>query len=301
MRRRFAYLHIPKVAGTAVSSALAAAVPDSSRAPFLLDRTLFGSFDGFDLVDPVHAASVWHPGHGDLADADVVVGHFSLPSLRTGFDADEIAVLLREPRARLLSHYAFWRGWDPELHEAWAPYTASRRAVELEWKDFLCDPSIAAQTDNLAIRMLLGDDPDVPPDGFIDPAMLDALATRAAMRLREVGHIDVIERHGCWDRLAGWLDTPLDVQRVNVTAPAAAAPIRRWWFEGSDRVLDDRTRGDRLLWEMAGGDDADRIWLGQVEKIVAPFEERDTFEVDQTVRDSRPFTDRVRTWIERRR
>jgi hypothetical protein len=66
-------------------------------------------------------------------------------------------------------------------------------------------------------------------------------------------------------------------------------------------VLDDRTRGDRLLWEMAGGDDADRIWLGQVEKIVAPFEERDTFEVDQTVRDSRPFTDRVRTWIERRR
>ena len=280
MRPRFAYLHVPKVAGSSVSSALAAAAPEARRARYLLDRTLFGGFDRFDEVDPVNAASVWDPSRGDLDTHDVVVGHFSLASLLTGFESFEVAMLLREPRARLLSHYSFWRGWDPPIHDGWAPYAASRRAVELEWAEFLSDPSIAAQTDNLAIRMLVGPDPDIPPDDFIDAAALDDLATRALHRQRSLGHVDVIERSGCWDRLGDWLDTTLDMQRVNVTALASGPPIQRGWFDdtASNAVLDQRTRGDRLLWSDAGGADdvADVVWRRHVDKIVESFEQSPT-------------------------
>ena len=280
MRPRFAYLHVPKVAGSSVSSALAAAAPEARRAPYLLDRTLFGGFDRFDEVEPVNAASVWDSSRGDLDTHDVVVGHFSLASLLTGFESSEVAMLLREPRARLLSHYSFWRGWDPPTHDGWAPYDASQRAVELEWAEFLSDPSIAAQTDNLALRMLVGPDPDIPPDDFIAAAALDDLAARALHRQGSLGHVDVIERSECWDRLGAWLDTTLDMQRVNVTPLASGPPIKRSWFDdpASNAVLHERTRGDRLLWSDAGGaaDVADLVWSQHVDKIVGSFEQPPT-------------------------
>lgn len=275
MRRRFAYLHVPKVAGSSVSSALAAADPAARRAPFLLDRTLFGGFARFGEVDPANAASVWDPSKGSLDAHDVVVGHFSLSALTTGFEPGEVVMMLREPRSRLLSHYSFWRGWDPPIHDGWLPYEASRRAVELDWASFLRDPSIAAQTDNLALRLLLGPDPDIPPDAFIEASRLDELAARALASLDSLGHVDVIERHGCWQRLGAWLDTTLDMQRVNVTALASGPPIQRSWFDDADRALHERTRGDRMLWNLAGGADdvAESSWSHQVDKIVRPFEQ----------------------------
>lgn len=283
MRRRFAYLHIPKVAGSSVSSALAAAAPDARRAPYLLDRSLFGGFDRFDMVNPTNAASVWDPSCGGLELHDVAVGHFSLPSLLTGFELSDVAMMLREPRARLLSHYSFWRGWDSPTHDGWAPYVASRRAVELDWNGFLRDPSIAAQTDNVAVRMLLGAHPDIPLDNFIAASAIDGLAAEALERQLALGHVDAIEQPGCWDRLAQWLGASLDIERVNVTALASGPPIERTWFgEGSaHEALDDRTRGDRVLWSEVGGsvDAADVIWRGQIDKIVGPFEQ---LAVDET-------------------
>ncbi len=87
----------------------------------------------------------------------------------------------------------------------------------------------------------------------------------------------MIERSGCWDRLGDWLDTTLELQRVNVTALASGPPIQRGWFDDpvSNAVLDERTRGDRLLWSDAGGavDVADGVWRRHIDKIVESVEE----------------------------
>lgn len=279
MRSRFAYLHIPKVAGSSVSRALAEANPQARRAPFLLDRILFGGFDRFEEVDPANAASVWQAGSTSLADFDVAVGHFGLDSLLTGFERGDVATIVREPRTRLLSHYSFWRGWDDPVHEGWAPYVASRYAADLDWEGFLSEPKIAAQTDNLAVRMLIGADPSIPPDGFIEDTMLDALTDRAITALDALGYVDLVERgDDCWSGLGEWLGVDLTVPRVNVTRLATGPTIDRSWFtqQAGDGALADRTRGDRRVWDhiaarfTLNSGTADDVWTAQVERVCGP-------------------------------
>jgi hypothetical protein len=278
VRSRFAYLHIPKVAGSSVSRALADANPQARRAPFLLDRILFGGFDRFDEVEPANAASVWEPGAAALADFDVAVGHFGLDSLLTGFAPGDVATIVREPRTRLLSHYSFWRGWDDQVHDGWAPYAASRVAATSDWYDFLLEPSIAAQTDNLCVRMLIGADPAVPLDGFIEGDDLDALTNRAIASLDNLGYVDLIERGDeCWSGLGEWLGTELVVPRVNVTQLASGPRIDRAWF-GDGGALSDRTRGDRRLWDHIAErfevdpSVADTVWAAQIERVCGSFD-----------------------------
>ena len=72
------------------------------------DRTLFGNFDLDEL--PEHQRSqVFIGTPEDLAIFDVVIGHYSVQMLRSGRDLDDLVVLFREPRSRLLSLYTFWR------------------------------------------------------------------------------------------------------------------------------------------------------------------------------------------------
>lgn len=278
MRSRFAYLHIPKVAGSSVSRALATANPEAGRAPFLLDRILFGGFDRFDEVDPVNAAAVWAPGSPSLADYDVVVGHFGLDSLMNGFELSDIVTIVREPRTRLLSHYSFWRGWDSPVHDGWAPYAASRSAVDLDWESFLSQPAIASQTDNLTVRMLIGADPSIPLDGFIEDDVLDALTDRATAVLDRLGYVDLVERgEDCWSGLGEWLGVDLTVPRVNVTRLAAGPTIDRSWF-ADQGALADRTRGDRRIWDHVAArfavspGTADEVWSAQVDRVCGSFD-----------------------------
>ena len=73
-----------------------------------------------DAIDPEWRK---HPvAHDDeaqeLSGYDVLIGHFPLPLLNRITAPSLVATVLREPRARLLSHYAYWRlaseqpGWQ---------------------------------------------------------------------------------------------------------------------------------------------------------------------------------------------
>lgn len=250
MRPRFAFLHIPKVAGSTVTRALTAATGDRSVCPAAMDRTLFGGFGDFDLLDPARRSQVHLGTADDLASHDVVIGHYSLQNLRHAFEPQDIATLLREPRARLLSLYTFWRGWRPERHDGWLPYQASQRAAEREWPSFLTDPSIAAQTDNVALRMVVGSDPRIPVDGFIDERHHDELVDLALGHLGELGHVGVIDSGPvCWARLGSWLDTELDIGVVNQTVDEAQLPTD-WdhWIPEGGAAVDARTAADSRLW-----------------------------------------------------
>jgi hypothetical protein len=254
VRARYGYLHVPKAAGSSVMSALHAVAGDRTVYRPTMDRTLFGPFDRFDDLPERRRAMVHTGDDHELAAHDIVIGHFALPSLQAGRQLSDIVMILREPRARLISHYSFWRGWTDAAHDDWEPYGASRRAAELDWPDFVEDPSIAAQTDNVALRLLLGDDPRVPIDDFIDPADSDSLVADAIERLARLGHVDVIE-HGdaVWGRLGAWIGHDLRAERRNETVDASGRPTDwpRWFTPRSALALCRRTALDRELWNAA--------------------------------------------------
>ncbi len=257
---------------------------DATRAPFVLDRSLFGSFDRFAEVRSTLAPMIWTPDEIPLTAYDVVIGHFSLSSLLTAFEPDEIAMNLREPRSRLLSHYSYWRSWTDPEHQSWSPYDASLRARELGWSEFLDEESIAAQIDNVAVRLLVGPDPRIPSEGFIEPADLDELVARALVLQRSLGVVDVIERGDrCWANLGQWLGRPLIVARDNETSRSEHSDIELHPKDPvTSRRLDRLTAGDRVLWADAAsatgptdtGSDmgrlADETWMEHVARLADP-------------------------------
>jgi hypothetical protein len=262
VRDRIGYLHVPKAAGTSISEALLRAATAAVRAdgspvsicPAVTDRSLFGTFDDFESLAPDQQSMVFRGPVEELAEFDVVKGHFDIRSLRAGRGDDDIAVLLREPRARLLSLYTYWRSWTEAEHASWGNYDASRHAVRLVWSDFLDDRTIAPQIDNVAARLVLGPHPLIPLDGFITEADTARVTEDALEALGGLGFVDVIE-HGadCWRRLGEWAGLDLDVVPRNETRTEDIVPAV--WRGASERsvlaALDRRTAVDRHLWTAA--------------------------------------------------
>lgn len=203
--------------------ALRVALPDASFAERRFDCAIFCDFDDFDALAPEMRAriAVTDEEVDELAGCDVVSGHFTLPTLLRIAEPASIATVLREPRARLLSLYAYWRSED---FRAWAPYAAhvhARRPLE----EFLAEPALAAATDNKLVRLLLADDPLIPVRGFIADEAVPALAERALERLAELGFVGVqeLDEH-MWAGLSRAFGCDLDSRHVNATVSAPATP-----------------------------------------------------------------------------
>lgn len=272
MRRRFAFLHVPKTAGSSATAAIRQAIdavePPLDVCPWGLDRTLFGAHDGIEQLAPQRGVFTGDPA--ELAPYDAILGHFALSSLVEGRTPADVASLFREPRSRLLSLYTFWRSWPEERHAEWDPYDASRVAVAREWSDFLADASIASQTDNAAARLLLHPHPLIPVDGFIRDADVEEVTGAALAALDSLGHADVIERgDGCWLALGAWLGSPLVVGHRNTTSSDQHVELGgRSDPEGAEAAarLLGRTRIDAAVWHRAvlrsgalSADQADRL------------------------------------------
>lgn len=192
--RRLAYLHVPKAAGTALTSAIEKNLGQGSLSPVRFDRAVFGPFDQFDELAPaIRAAVATNEAELEaLREARFVAGHFFLSSLARFFELGEIFTVLREPRARLLSQYDFWRLQTPEENALWAPYDLPA-AAQQAFARFLEDPKAASSTDNVVCRLVLGPDERFSAERFIDPADAAALADEAIGRLRELRYVAVVE------------------------------------------------------------------------------------------------------------
>lgn len=262
MRDRIGYLHVPKAAGSSVTDAIRRAVIGTAEreqrtvsiCPQVMDRTLYGDFDRYDELQGKPREMIFTGPPGELAGHDVIVGHFSAASLEHGRTTDDLAVVFREPRARLISHYAYWASWSEAEHASWDPYDGSRVAAQLPWPEFLVEASVASQIDNVATRLLLAPHPLIPPDGFIATGDVDALRDEALTALDGFGLVDAIE-HGpaCWSRLGHWAGLEIDVARRNVTETDAVDTVRWARAEVPDaiRALSARTAIDRDLWRSA--------------------------------------------------
>lgn len=248
-RRRIGFMHVPRTSGTALVSAMRSQIR-IGRSAYAFDRVLFGDFTAFDEL----AAPVRQLVHDDLSmlprRADFLAGHMARSTLLQA-GRNHLMTILREPRSRLLSHWTFWRGHtDNELRElgSWGTRVGLARN---SLSSFLLQPTIACQTDNVVLRMLLWPHPLIPSDDFIDPASDNVLLAEAITALDTFSFADLLENPDLRQNLLSWLAKPLDDCRHNETKPVA--PERCVNLTGemtgfASSLLTARCRLDRILW-----------------------------------------------------
>jgi hypothetical protein len=251
-----------------VHAALEAALLPGSLAPRRFDRSVFVDFHDFDLL-PDEARKMIAVDRSETLDLRrfrVVSGHFSLPTLLQVADASSISTVLREPRARLLSLYAYWR--VPGIHDVWTPYRAAAHAQQPLDK-FLCEPAVSSAIDNQICRMLLYGDERLPERSFAAESDIASIAADAIARLDALGFVGVVELGNMWQGLARLFDVELIPSRLNVTeeleGPAAAEPKERVTRETLD-LIEQRNAADLLVYDhvlaRAGLNASERQQLG---------------------------------------
>jgi hypothetical protein len=264
------FLHIPKSAGSSVYSALQAALPPGSVAPQRVDSSIFCDFEDFELMRPEARAQIAvNPQEvQSLSRYRAVSGHFALSTLLQIADASSVGTVLRDPRARLLSLYMYWR--TPGTTEFWAPYSTAEHAQRPLW-DFLSEPVLAPAIDNQVCRMLLYGDPRLPESGFAAQSDVEAIAADAIERLDTLGFVGVLELgDGVWHGLARLFDVELKPTKLNITEelgnPMATRPGERLLTAEALDLIERRSEADLLVYDhalaRAGLDAGERRRLG---------------------------------------
>ena len=244
-------MHIPKAAGTSLAASLAAAL---SPAPVCggFDRALFGGFTGFDSFAPAERQQVFDTPSALPREAGLIAGHFSYATLRAAYPTGQLATVLRDPFVRLMSLWLFWRRHTDAHLTGLGSWAESVRLARLPLGVFLGQTRIAAQTDNVAVRMLVWPHVLAPASAFIDPAHDRQLLEAARARLADFAFTGVAEDPCLWSRLSVWLRRPLAAERRNGSEPVPAGlqtPFADELDEDCLSLLQARSRLDLHLWE----------------------------------------------------
>ena len=246
MRERLAYLHLPKAAGTSIRAALSSYYDADDTVPWSFDRHMFGDFDRLDIVD----RPVFLGDPTEFRRYRYMEGHWSLPTILAGFDPEDVACILREPRSRYLSQYTFWRSWGDDQHAVWDPFDASlysRRTLG----EYASSAEIACISDNLATRLILGPHSLIPTDGPIRPEHIDTVARHACTQLDRIGFVDVIERgEGTYVALEEWFGSPLSRERLNETQldRGERVDLADLMDRTTQALVNDRSAADLQVW-----------------------------------------------------
>jgi len=253
--RPLCFMHIPKASGTAFTACLRAAIAPA-RTVSGFDPVLFGDFCDFDAFSAEERRRIFVSSAYLPADADFVAGHFAWSTLRAAYPGAQLVTVLREPFARVLSLWMFWRQTPDSALAGVAGWGDYVRQARLPLKAFLGEPRVAAQTDNMTLRMLLWPHPHIPAGGFIDPAQ-DAILLRAArQRLAKFDFAGVMEAPDFLADLQAYLGTAVRYARLNETGDMPAelqTPFAAELDAETVQLLAARSRLDLALWEDVAG------------------------------------------------
>jgi hypothetical protein len=244
------FMHVPKTSGVAISSGLRVALAPE-RALDGHDHCLFGSFANFETIAESIQRTIYESPAGLPQDADFVGGHFAFSTLWDAYPAARRITLLREPYSRLMSHWLFWRQHTDMAIEAWGSWADRVRKSRLPLVEFLTDPLVACQTDNLMLRMLLWPHPLVPADQFINPVNDKQLLREAMARLLKFDFVDIVEDPGFAQRLRSWIGRSFEYGVHNETSLIPRefrSPLHRELTSKALELLDVRSRLDLALW-----------------------------------------------------
>jgi hypothetical protein len=201
-----------------------------------------------------------------LASYSAVSGHLRLSTLLQLTPSESIGTILREPRARLLSQYVYWRTQPGEGAPQFQPREYALRPLDV----FLSEAAVAHANDNLVCRMLLDPDPRLPIRDFIASSDVEAIASDAAAKVDALGFVGLLELgDAAWQGLSRLFGVALAPDRQNVTARRRlrpdAEPLAHPATARTIELLEARTRADALVYEhvlAAAGHGAEaRAWL----------------------------------------
>ena len=250
--RPHCFMHVPKCAGMSIHAALEAAFGPESVCPRRMDTTTFCEFHDFNLLQPPvrNLIAVDDDEIRAMRRFPVVSGHFALPALLEVTDAAYVGTILREPRARLLSLYMYWR--IPKIFDHVAPYNLEEHSLQ-PLATFLSQETLAPATDNQICRMLLRDDQRIPSNSFIAKDDIDGVATDAIEWLNRLGFVGILELgSSAWQGLGALFGVELDPRKINVTGESD--PPTKLSSSGSIFTLDvrdlieQRSAADRILY-----------------------------------------------------
>lgn len=247
----FVFMHIPKTSGSAMTSAIIAALQPNRTISPVLDRSLFGTFRRFDTLSPEWQEIIRLDDQSLPRDFDYLSGHLSFSS---GWDATanrQLFTILREPVSRVLSHWVYWRGLTCEDLRPWGEWANRVVLARGSLVEFLKNPDLGSQVDNLYVRLLLWPHPLVPDGTFIDPRNDAVLVDTAMDRLRRFAFLDLYENPRLISNIESWLSQPIDYTSVNTTSALPAdrqTTLHRELTSEAFDLLEMRTRLDRRLW-----------------------------------------------------
>ena len=251
------FMHVPKCAGMSIIASLRDALPPEAFAPWMYDAPVLGDFDAALLKPKDRAAIVIGPEEvRALGNYRAIVGHFCLDTLLAVTHPDSICTVLREPRARLLSVYMYWRvpGLDFGGWHGLRPLS-----------ECLSTPQVAHHTDNKLCRMLLDGDPRLPRNGFASQSDVAGIAADAIERLMTLGFVGVLEVGDVWDGIGEIFGVRLRPARVNVTrdlAPIIMRPGEALVDSDTLDLIEQRCAADAIVYDYVlartGKDEAER-------------------------------------------
>ncbi len=220
-----------------------------------MDASIFCDFRELELLEPSTRELIAATDEEvqSLRCYRAVSGHFTLNTLLQITTASAIGTILREPRARALSLYLYWR--TPNIFDAMRPYRAQQFAL-LPLDRFMAEPRVAPATDNQVCRMLLDSDPRIPCDDFISEEDVDAIASDAIAQLDALGFVSVLELGDVpWQGLAQLFNVGLEPKKLNVTGeledPIAPPPEEKLLTAEALALVERRNAADRIVYDHA--------------------------------------------------
>lgn len=262
------FLHIPKCAGSSITHSVHQGLGPRTVSPKIQEGLFWMQDWDPDAINPDwrQYMVVDENEVNELAGYDVVMGHFPLPLLRRITAPSLITTVLREPRARVLSHYAYWRlAAEQPTWRGWSLADFACRPLD----EVLDSPIVAGEMDNLICRMLVGDDPRVPLHDFIAAGDVPGVASRAIEALESLGFVGVVELgESLWQGISAFFDVSVTPMTVNTTDEwRLSSSVPGMDLTVSPRTLDlieARTAADSIVYrhalKAAGvGPHADRI------------------------------------------
>jgi len=262
---------MPKCAGSAMTSALEAALPPGSLAPWRFDRRFVedqtraglggarGALvaDDLELLRPEARALVLETPEEEraLRDYRAIAGHFSLDTLLSVAPPSALCTVLREPRARVLSVYTFWRTLRSKDESPSVVYRTAANARR-PLAEFLSNCELASAIDNQVCRMLLAGDPRLPTLAFATKSDTEGIAADAIQRLEEFGFVGILELgDSAWRGVGEHFGVTLQRHVMNVTGELGSAATSSDAGEVlTDRALDlleERTAADAMVFDYA--------------------------------------------------
>jgi hypothetical protein len=205
-----------------------------------------------------------HPGGlgRDAARFPLVWGHYDLPSLRRLDPGRLVFTVLREPRARIISLYHYWRSVTPNLLDPAEGNFTVALAHRLNLLDFLRhdDPFLRDYLDNFYVRRLTG--------FYATGAVTDRLAEApeaalalARQALARLGFVGITERMDeSMARFSALIGAPAPARAVHANTAETNPADPSGWFRGVSRTaltpeieaeLDRLTGLDQVLYAEA--------------------------------------------------